>query len=821
MNFARIWIGVSALVNLCTFAATGDPRTIRSTSPLPAVFLENRGQWDPQVLYFLRQPGFDVFCVADGLRLRFSTGDSLFLSVEGASSDVVVRGVDERSERFHFFRGNDPGRWVRDVRAFSEVRYSGIRPGIDLRLRLTEGQLEYDVEMTRESMQSKFELRVEGAERFEVDENTMTVAFGLRHGVLRQSAPRAFGRGVAGGNIDCKTMRTAPDRFAFRLDPAGAVGDGAVVDPVLTFSTFVGGIYPLDRILQAKRGSDGDLYLVGGTNSPDFPVSAGSVQPVHAGGFDDGFVVRLSPDGSNLVWGTFLGGAVSEGLLCVDVATDGSVVVAGGTNSPDYPVTSGSFDTTLNGTYDAMVSKLSADGSSLVYSGYLGGTGINVPAELAQGVALDAAGVAYVVGDTISTDFPKTPGAFDSTFQVREAFITAIDPSGTSILASTYLGGSSHDRAFAVDVTPQGTILVAGDTQSPDLPVTPGAFDTTPALAPAFVAVLDPTLSSVLHCTALGGSGGDTPCGVAFDAFGDVIVAGSSLSFDFPTTPGSFKPGYSGGRDGFVARLDGTLSTLAFGTYLGKGSSEFLRGLTVDAGGRAIVCGSTSSANFPVTPNALDPSFSAGDAFLTQFSRDGSTLLYSSFIGGSSWDDGYSVAAGPGGEVYVAGETHSPDFVATPGAFDTTFDTSSFNTEGFAMGFDLCRGAISHYGQGCLGSGAIVPTLSVSGCPSSGEALTLQVSGAYGGAPLLLALGGGQSAVPIVGSCAAQIFPWNGLAVTAALTGQGAGNGSIEWTAALPVPAPTGIVTLQAFIGDAGALDGVAATAAVAINLVD
>ncbi|MDR6556810.1 hypothetical protein J2809_001152 [Arthrobacter pascens] len=380
-----------------------------------------------------------------------------------------------------------------------------------------------------------------------------------------------------------------------------------------------------------------------------------------------------------LAYSTFLGGSGTDEGHEVAVDASGSAYVMGNTTSADFPTTAGAFDTTLGGVRDAFVTKLNAAGTAVVYSTYLGGSGD----EFGLSVALDASGSAYVTGDTTSADFPTTAGAFDTALTgFGDAFVTKLSPTGSSLVYSTFLGGNGQDAGFGVAVDASGSAYVTGSTNSTNFPTTAGAFDTTLGGADAFVTKLDPTGSSLLYSTYLGGSGQDSGSGVAVDASGSAYVTGATTAADFPTTAGAFATTFNGGFfDAFATKLSPTGTSLDYSTYLGGSAGDEGYGVAVDAAGSAYVAGLTDSTNFPTTAGAFDTTFNGGvDAIVTKLNAAGSALVYSTYVGGSAFDFGLGVAVDTAGNAYVTGETSSINFPTTAGAFDTS---SNGNTDAF------------------------------------------------------------------------------------------------------------------------------------------
>jgi hypothetical protein len=342
------------------------------------------------------------------------------------------------------------------------------------------------------------------------------------------------------------------------------------------------------------------------------------------------------------------------------------------------------------GSYDSKI-PLIID-PALAHSTYLGGR----DDESGNGIAVDAAGNAYISGSTDSPDFPTTPGVFQTVFGggQGDVFVTKMNPSGTALVYSTYLGGGSNDVGYSIALDVMGDAYVTGSTSSTNFPVTSGAFQTTicqtSIYSCAFVSELNPSGSGLVYSTFLGGSGGAVGLGIVLDDSGDAFVTGGTAG-GFPTTPGAFQP--SGGS-AFVTEFNATGSGLIFSTCLG-GGRDLALGIALGSAGNAYVVGYTSSTNFPVTPGAFQTtckaclSNGAFDGFVTEFNSSGSALVYSTYLGGSGYNNGeaafgdeaVAVAVDSSGNAYVTGQTNSTDFPTTPGAFQTKPMNSSFLTK--------------------------------------------------------------------------------------------------------------------------------------------
>ncbi|MDY7078198.1 MAG: SBBP repeat-containing protein, partial [Chloroflexota bacterium] len=407
------------------------------------------------------------------------------------------------------------------------------------------------------------------------------------------------------------------DTFVAKLN---ATGNG------LEYATFIGGSSN-DSGYGITVDEGGAAYVTGSTSSPDFPTTPGAFDTTYSGGYNDVFVAKLNATGNGLEYSTFIGGGTRD--LGWDIVVDegGAAYVAGDTSSPDFPTTPGAFDTTYNGSYDgiydAFVVKLNAAGSDLEYATFIGGS----DSDHGYDIAVNVGGAAYVTGSTSSSDFPTTPGAFDTTYNGgSDAFVVKLNATGSGLEYATLIGGSDSDQGWDIVVDEGGAAYVAGHTSSPDFPTTPGAFDTTynGGYYDVFVVKLNAAGSSLEYATFLGGSTRDWGPAIAVDGGGATHVTGSTDSFDFPTTPGAFDTTYNDFENAFVVKLNAAGSGLEYATFLGGSGSDWGLAISVDGSGATHVTGSTRSSDFPTTPGAFDTTHNGEeDAFVAKLDLTG------------------------------------------------------------------------------------------------------------------------------------------------------------------------------------------------------
>jgi len=445
----------------------------------------------------------------------------------------------------------------------------------------------------------------------------------------------------------------SPDVIAFRYE---GIQNLRVEDGAAVVSTPIGEIR--DTTLVAFQGASNVRC--------DFRVE-GLLLGFSCPGVDPTRPLTIDP----LMYASFLGNVGEDQSWSVAVDPSGSAYVTGNTTSVSFPTTPGVYSISPYGQRDIFVTKFTPDGSSLAYSTYLGGTGD----DYAWSIRVNGGGAAIISGVSDSPLFPTTGGAYDTSPNgIGDAFVLELDAGGSGLQFSTMIGGSNWEEAWDVAVGPTGSLYVTGYTASSDFPTCPGAFDGTHAGGrEVYIAILSPDASQLLYCTFLGESGSDIARSIAVDASGDIYVTGATSSALFPTTVGAFDRIYAGGEDGFVSKLNATVGSLIYSTFLGGAGLENLVALELDGSGTALVGGYTASVGFPTTPGAYDRIFNGPtDGVVVGLNASGSGLAFSTFLGGAG--DEYLRAMGVdlSGSIYVAGATSSPDFPTTPGAYDAS-----------------------------------------------------------------------------------------------------------------------------------------------------
>jgi hypothetical protein len=591
--------------------------------------------------------------------------------------------LDQLPGKVNYFIGNDPARWHTNIPTFARVGYQGVYPGIDLVYRGSGGQLEYDFLVAPGADPGRIGLRFAGADALSLDARGDLVIEAAGTQVV-QHRPAVY--------QDISGVRQGV-AAAFRLDPGTrlvtfdlGVYDASrplVIDPqVVSYSTYLGGP-GYDYGYGVAVDGSGSAYVTGEAGS-SFPLVNPEQQ--YAGG-KDAFVSKFSPDGSTLLYSTYVGGIHEESADAIAVDFKGAAYITGYTLSGDFPTTPGAFqplngDGTCNDNTDcsdAFVTKLSPDGAALLYSTYLGTN----YTESGEGIAVDAAGSAYVFGQTNGKTFYTLNAAQPtfgggscthdiSTYPCFDAFITKFNPAGTGLVYSTYLGGNRDEAYFFhftgdITVDPAGYAYVTGYTESYNFPLKNALQTVKGPARSGYVTKLSPDGSAFVYSTYLGGyQWGGRGTGIAADSSGSAYVTGRSGG-DFPTTPGAFQAVPPGDAEGFVSKLPPDGAALLYSTFLGGTKADEAKAIAVDAAGSAYVTGWTYSKDFP-TQSAFQPAFGGGedDAFVTKLNPAGSNVVYSSYLGGGGnltiSEAGLALDVDPLGNAFVAGGTESTDF---------------------------------------------------------------------------------------------------------------------------------------------------------------
>ncbi len=527
--------------------------------------------------------------------------------------------------------------------------------GVDIVFRTNrDGLIEYDF-IVAPGASPSVGFEITGAEEVHLaDDDSLEIK--MPEGILRQLRPNVF-QMVGDRRVRVEGRYSVHDKNRVEvLVESYDRQHPLVIDPVLSFSSYFGGS-DADEATAVATDAVGAIYIAGHSTSVDLPAS-GTLQVMNKGA-RDAFVAKLQPSGNAFDYVTYIGGSDSESTSGIAVSAAGEVSVTGSTLSQDFPTTVGALQRVNKGGEDAFLVKLGAMGKTLSFGTYLGGSG----SDRAAGLAQNAAGESYLVGTTTSTDFPTTAGAFQPTNKGgSDGFFAIVAASGSTTAYSTLVGGTSDDEGRAVAFDTAGNGFVAGVSSSTDLTTSgPPAQATNKGFADCFVAKL-PRTGGAAYLTYLGGTNTERANGLVVDSSGAAIIVGYTQSSDFPTTPGVMQPSSHGGFEAFIAKINPTGSALAYSTYFGGSQNDQASGVALDPAGGILVVGSTFSFDLPTSGGPFQSSHGGvADAFVASVSVGGDKLTYSTYLGGTGLDEAAAVTA-QGMAAVVVGYTRSADF---------------------------------------------------------------------------------------------------------------------------------------------------------------
>ena len=727
-------------------SAQAEPRLMANYGKLPLSFELNEGQADAGVKFLSRGRGLTLFLTSSEATLELQrtsvvrrplsvvrtrklgarsardstmfsggpttdhgprTADVLRLRLDSANQNAVVTGVQELPGKVNYFIGNDPKKWRTNVPTYAKVRYHNVYPGVDLEYYGNQGgQLEYDFIVAsgadpsaivldvgaglvpalgrpqgsplRIDANGDLEIAAKGGEiRFHkpqvyqeqstFDSPQLTVQNETRKPKVVNRQSTVVHRQFREGHFSLD----AQNRVHFALGPYDHAKP-LVIDPVLSYSTYLGGSGN-DYGYAIAVDSSGNAYVTGQTASVDFPTA----KPLQSSlnGMANAFVSKLNATGSALVYSTYLGGHGIDGGHGIAVESLGNVYVGGITSSTNFPTVhpiQASNNSPALGT--GFVAKLNVLGSTLLYSTYLGGSGGDNGGDAVNALGVDSSGETLVTGKTFSTDFPTVNPlqASNNSPANGNGFVAKLNEFGSALVYSTYLGGSGGDGVNGIALDLAGNAYLTGYTQSEDFPTVNPLQATLKGPSNAFVAELNSAGSALVYSTYLGGSGSDQGNAIAVDASGNAYVSGYTGSTNFPTVnplQATNKGAAPLTQNAFVSKLNPAGAALVYSTYLGGSVEESASGIGVDFSGNAYLVGDTWSKDFPTVNPVQSTNHSTGagggtavTAFVTELNAAGSALVYSTYLGGSVQENASGVAVGTGGNAYLTGNTWSPDF---------------------------------------------------------------------------------------------------------------------------------------------------------------
>jgi Beta-propeller repeat/Abnormal spindle-like microcephaly-assoc'd, ASPM-SPD-2-Hydin len=707
---------VSAQQTAAAQSLQPNPQAVRNYGHLPLTFEANQGQAAGQVKFLSRGQGYTTFLTAGGmvLNLRASRVEpasnrnsqaassqppasaTLQFSLIGANRNPQVVGEDPQPGHVNYFIGKDPSKWYTNLPTYAKVRYKNVYQGIDLIYYGNHQQLEYDFAVAPGADPRQIQFEIKGASQMALGEQGDLV-LNVNGAKLHFQSPVVYQESngtrvpVSGGYEmkDSSHIGFAVANFDARKP--------LVIDPVLVYSTYLGGS-GADQPTGIAIDNSGNVYVAGYTNSADFPMATlGSLPP----NTDHVFVAKLDSTGSNLIYADYIGGNSDDYGVALALDSANEVYVTGSTQSSNFPVVN-AYQSQQPGPYTGFLTRVSADGSALIYSTYLGGNNYDQPA----GVAIDGSGEVLVAGYTQSTNFPVA-NAYQSTALANQGgnygtygFLTKFSADDSSLVYSTYFAGNSNveeggccwvspfNTINSVAADANGNAYVTGTTNTYNFPVTSGSYSTTNTTAQnaniAFVSKFN-SAGGLDYSTYFFDPSGYTvsTAAIAVDGSGSAYITGSAYSdTTFPVTSTSIcNPGTDGSACsyGFVTKFNAAASALSYSTFLGPNNDATPQAIALDANDDAYVFASASSSSFAEV-NGIEPYDSQDDVLLVEIDPTGSNQLFATYMGGSGDDEPAGIAVDGDGNMYIVGSTDSSDLPTTQGAFQTV---TGGNTDAF------------------------------------------------------------------------------------------------------------------------------------------
>ncbi|MHA2141455.1 MAG: DUF7948 domain-containing protein [Candidatus Thorarchaeota archaeon] len=618
-------------------------------------FIKNLGQLDqPNIRFYGAIQGGHIWFSDNNIQLWLDAAtDPVKIIFLGAQA-VEPNGQDRLRSYTNFILG-DRGAF-KGVSEYDSVVYKDLWPNVSLIYRSTPEGPKYEFEINPGGNPEDIRLRYVGQDVLEV--GTKSLIIQLDDMTIFDDGLFAF---QENDEVPVSFELLSPDTIGFHVGEYNRELQ-LVIDPFI-YSTFIGGS-DSDVCRSVAVDRHGNAYVTGWTSSINFPLLDPFDSSLNSG---DCFVLKLAPNGTTILYSTYIGGSAMDAGSSISVDSMGNVYVAGETFSPDFPVVS-SYANSSGGEYDLFVLKLNPEGSSLIFSTYIGG-------EFDEGtpkLAIDDAGYVYVAASTESLDFP-TVNAFNSNYTFHhDTILLKLNSTGNELLYSTYLGGQEIEFLETIALDDKGWIYVAGSTGSPNFPLVNPLIDTLEGFRSGYLSVFDTSLNAtdtLVYSTYIGGSDFDYVKSLAIESTGLVVMTGGTFSPDMPVS-GSLYDEYNGNGDGYVLRLNITENSVPYCTYIGGTGDDRSMALAIDASGSIFLAGITASTDFPT--KGVEISSKQGqstDIFVLRINAVGNDLLYSTLVGSPFVDWVDSVALGDASSVYVAGHTESSQFPTANGRF--------------------------------------------------------------------------------------------------------------------------------------------------------
>lgn len=730
-------------------------------------FIQNKGQWGDNIHYKAKLPAGNIYLEKNEITYQFydeqgiarlddlhhhriknpSEKDYLLdlhafkLTFLNANTENIL-AEEPTSDYVNYYLGNDRSKWASNVKKYNKIQYQNLYPGIDLKYYLNGDNLKYDFIIAPKVNTNQIRIEYTGQGELFIKRGKLILKTSVNQ--LEEQEPYAYQ--IIDGEakeVTCN-FELIDNVLSFSFPKGYDDTQELIIDPTLVFASYSGSTAD-NWGYTSTFDEDGHLYGGGVTFGVGYPTTIGAYQINFNGGNDtvnfgsnhylngtDITISKFSSNGTNLIYSTYLGGSENESPHSLIVNNNNELLVLGTTSSPDFPVSVSAYDTTYNGgnsyiestpSYtngsDIFITKLSSNGSALLSSTYIGGTandGLNTSPSLKYNYAdefrgeiiVDSNDNVYVASSTNSTDFPVTPGVFQSSLSgMQDGCVFKLNANLSTLIWSSFIGGTNDDAAYSMQFSSTGEVLVTGGTDSPNFPVTAGSLNTMyQNFTDGWVSKINNSATAIIASTFLGTPEYDQSYFVQLDTADNVYVIGQTEG-TYQIIPSTVYNNPNSGQ--FVHKLNPDLSTTIFSTTFGTSSGEVdiaLSAFLVNVCNNILISGWGGALNssyaqadysttngLPITPNAIQPTTDGNDYYLMMLAEDADTLLYATFFGGNASSDhvdGGTSRFDKKGIVYQAvcsscGLQNTTDFPTTPGAWSTTDNSSNCNLGVFKM----------------------------------------------------------------------------------------------------------------------------------------
>jgi len=671
----------TALLEISIEPAFADTNTKKSIDGIIPVmpFIENRGQIHNQVLYYAPLCNGTVFVTIDGI-IVYSIGSEFLHEELIGSKNNQISGRNLSKVEISYFHGSNMTKWSNHIPAYDIVDFGQIYDKINVHLRACGKNVEKIFTISPGADPDDIKLRIQEGQTLTVNALGQ-LEVGIEKGSINFTRPLAY-QEINGEKVAVEvTYKVDDNQYGFTLGDYNT-DYTLIIDPLLA-STYLGGNGG-DGFGGTGLAADaeGNIYIVGYTNSSNFPPDLGNYQsPIN--GNNDIYICKLNPGLTDVLAAASIGGSGNEQYPGITINNEGEVVIAGYTYSADFPVTPGVVGSSfLGGPSDFFVAVLDGGLNTLIASTYLAGSQAEGPYNR-PGIITTADGDIYVSGTTSSSDFPKTPTAYDTIYGgTQDYFITRLNNDLTTIKASTFVGGSGIEEFPSLVIDSDANIFLGGSTGSSDYPTTENSYNRTHtgAYFNASLSKFDDALSNLLASTFLGDAGA---VDLIIDNQGNLYYTGHTDNTNYVTTPGVYDRTHNGYNEGFISKICNDLQNMLASTFLSGTTNSFcfINSLAFDANGNLFGFGMTDNANFPTTADAIQSEYGGGmnDAVIIKMDIDLTSVAYSSFIGGAADDAGIDVICDSDNAPIMAGHTASTNLWTSSNAYSRSYNGGEFD----------------------------------------------------------------------------------------------------------------------------------------------